>query len=55
MELSPSSIVNLGVGMPALVSNVATEEGVADEMTLTVEFGLFGGVSCQWFGFWRFL
>ena len=43
MELSPSSIVNLGVGMPSLVSSVATEEGVADEMTLTVEFGLFGG------------
>ena len=29
--------------MPSLVSSVATEEGVADEMTLTVEFGLFGG------------
>lgn len=43
MELSPSSVVNLGVGMPSLVSSVATEEGVVDEMTLTVEFGLFGG------------
>ena len=29
--------------MPSLVSSVATEEGVADEMTLTVEFGVFGG------------
>ena len=44
MELTPKSIVNLGVGMPSLVSSVATEEGVADEMTLTVEFGIFGGV-----------
>ncbi|WP_338448349.1 malonate decarboxylase subunit alpha [Niallia oryzisoli] len=43
MELSPKSIVNLGVGMPSIVSAVATEEGVADEMTLTIEFGLFGG------------
>ena len=43
MELTPKSIVNLGVGMPSLVSSVATEEGVQDEMTLTVEFGLFGG------------
>ena len=49
MELSPSSVVNLGVGMPALVSSVAAEEGVSDEMTLTVEFGIIGGVSCQWF------
>ena len=44
MELTPRSIVNLGVGMPSLVSSVATEEGVSDEMTLTVEFGIFGGV-----------
>lgn len=44
MELSPKSIVNLGVGMPALVSSVAAEEGVSDEMTLTVEFGIIGGV-----------
>ena len=29
MELTPKSIVNLGVGMPSLVSSVATEEGVA--------------------------
>ena len=51
MELSPSSIVNLGVGMPSLVSNVATEEGVSDEMTLTVEFGIFGGFPASGFDF----
>lgn len=51
MELSPSSIVNLGVGMPALVSSVAAEEGVSDEMTLTVEFGIFGGVPASGFDF----
>lgn len=51
MELSPNSVVNLGVGMPALVSNVAAEEGVSDEMTLTVEFGIFGGVPASGFDF----
>jgi len=51
MELSPNSIVNLGVGMPAFVSSVAAEEGVSDEMTLTVEFGIFGGVPASGFDF----
>ena len=51
MELTPSSVVNLGVGMPALVSNVAAEEGVSDEMTLTVEFGIIGGVPASGFDF----
>lgn len=51
MELSPNSIVNLGVGMPAFVSNVAAEEGVSDEMTLTVEFGIFGGVPASGYDF----
>lgn len=44
MELEPNSIVNLGIGMPTGVSNVASEEGVVDEMTLTLEVGVFGGV-----------
>ncbi|WP_338450176.1 malonate decarboxylase subunit alpha [Niallia oryzisoli] len=51
MELVPNSVVNLGVGMPALVSSVAAEEGMADEMTLTVEFGVFGGVPASGFDF----
>lgn len=44
MELESNSIVNLGIGMPDGVSSVAAEEGLSDEITLTVEFGIFGGL-----------
>ena len=44
MELKKNVVVNLGVGVPEWVSSVAAEEGVADEMTLTVECGPIGGV-----------
>ena len=44
MELRPGVITNLGIGMPDGVSLVASEENVADTMTLTVEAGIFGGI-----------
>ncbi len=44
MELMPSTTLNLGIGMPDGVSNVAAEEGVIDMVTLTTELGNFGGV-----------
>ena len=44
MELKANSVVNLGIGMPEGVAQVANEENVVDLMTLTAEPGVIGGV-----------
>jgi propionate CoA-transferase len=44
MELTENAIVNLGIGIPEFISMVASEEGVGDYMTLTLESGPVGGV-----------
>lgn len=44
MELRRGQLANLGVGMANGISYVALEEGVLDDVTLTVEQGVFGGL-----------
>lgn len=44
MELKKDTVVNLGVGVPEYIAQVANEEGIGDYMTLTVESGVIGGI-----------
>jgi propionate CoA-transferase len=43
-ELRPNSVVNLGIGMPEGISNVANEEQTLQYLTLTTEPGTIGGM-----------
>jgi len=45
MYLEPDAIINLGTGIPNdVVGPIAAEEGIMDEITITVESGVYGGI-----------
>jgi propionate CoA-transferase len=44
LELKANSVVNLGIGMPEGIANIAAEEHVIDLLTLTAEPGVVGGI-----------
>jgi propionate CoA-transferase len=45
MELRPGAIINLGTGIPGdTIGPVAAEEGILDQLQLTIESGTIGGV-----------
>jgi propionate CoA-transferase len=43
-ELEANSVVNLGIGMPEGIANIANEEKILDYITLTAEPGVIGGI-----------
>lgn len=44
MELRPNAVVNLGIGIPEGIANVAAEEQFLSYLTLTAEPGVIGGM-----------
>lgn len=44
-EIYPGAVINLGTGIPNdMVGKVCNEEGISDDVMITVESGIYGGV-----------
>ncbi|MEG2189338.1 MAG: CoA-transferase, partial [Christensenella sp.] len=45
MTLSPDVVINVGTGIPNdVIGAIMAEEGICDDVTITVESGIYGGV-----------
>ncbi|MGN1192588.1 MAG: acyl CoA:acetate/3-ketoacid CoA transferase [Dorea sp.] len=45
MELSPDDVLNVGTGIPNdVVGPIISEEGIGEDVTITVESGIYGGI-----------
>ena len=51
MELKVNNIVNLGIGMPEGIANIAAEERILELVTLTAEPGVIGGIPASGLNF----